>query len=190
MKLKGLAILLQLILAAWPVLGAAADAKEPIAPEKKTAVKSSAFALKPKSRIIGVTLAIFPGILIHGTGHHYARKHGTALALHLVEAGAVSLIAVGAIGGYKDLKDIKDNLPTDISLLTKYEAMILGGAILFFSGWFYDIFGTPKAVASYNSGLNESNAGVSGYSPGTAQRAFCLATEYSLAGLDSREVAR
>jgi hypothetical protein len=125
--------------------------KHPIrSPEKPKVEEEEA---STGSVILGELIAIFPGIFIHGLGHHYAGDYKTARRLsHIGQIGYLLTFVGGglAVGGYYiDKGDDNNNYQGIV-----YSMYGAGGTIgvigvgYFLVAWFYDMIDTPRAVES------------------------------------------
>ena len=120
----------------------------------------SVFEMQKHSKALSVTLAIVPGIVIHGMGHFYAGRPGTGLTLTMLEIGAGALIGIGASNGLDEAKKLQGDatIPDGIGPVTRAEGMIVGGTVLFLTTWLYDMLGAPKAVGADNAELDRQAA--------------------------------
>jgi len=96
-------------------------------------------SLKPGS-ILGGSLAVFPGALIHGLGHSVTGDYGTALALFSAE-----LVGIGLMVASQYLKDES----TDNSQSSLSQSLSHLGFMLFMTSWAADIVGTIKGTAPF-----------------------------------------
>ena len=101
------------------------------------------------SAIVGELLAIFPGVLIPGTGHYFAgdRRTGARL-LRIGEFGWLLTAAGGGmvLGGYAlDQNDLEG---TAYGLYGTGGLLGLVGVTYVLTAWFYDMVDTPRAVLS------------------------------------------
>ena len=101
------------------------------------------------SAIVGELLAIFPGVLVPGTGHYFAgdRKTGARL-LRIGEFGWLLTAAGGGmvLGGYAlDRNDLEG---TAYGLYGTGGLLGLVGVTYVLTAWFYDMIDTPRAVLS------------------------------------------
>lgn len=100
--------------------------------------------------ILGELLAIFPGVLVHGTGHYYAGDYKTARQLLRVGGFGYLLTAIGGglvTGGY--FLDEGDDLPGFAYSLYGTGGLIgVTGVFFFLTAWGYDLVDTPRAVRS------------------------------------------
>ncbi len=90
-------------------------------------------------------VSIFPGVIIHGSGHFVGNDRETAKDLLLIESISIlTLFGAGAIAAYSGASE-KTIIPL-IPALT-------GGAGLFLMSWFADIYGSvfgSRTVGSYD----------------------------------------
>lgn len=101
-----------------------------------------------KSVIIGETLAIFPGILFHGLGHHYAGDHEMGSELMDKEWKSVAYPIVWPLLGVATL-----SAPDNAALVATFDeatSISLISPFLFVGTWFYDLFKTPARVRDHN----------------------------------------
>lgn len=79
-------------------------------------------------------ISAVPGLLIHGLGHMYAGDYNTGTLLFLLEGVSIAMIMSPFItGGF------------DYILL-----VMLGGGVLFWGTYIWDVMGAPKAAQEYN----------------------------------------
>jgi hypothetical protein len=94
--------------------------------------------IKLKDPKMAVFYAFIPGIVVHGSGHFYARKTKTGFLLLGAEVVGVSLVGwsafATAMGGYDP----------------GVELLGFGGLMLFVGSWVYDVVGSPIAVKKDN----------------------------------------
>ena len=99
--------------------------------------------------ILGTVLAIFPGVIVHGTGHFYAGDRSTARKLSRVGQFGYLLTGAGVglgFGAHAAMEEDLDGL--GVSLYSG--AAVVGGAGILYllSAWVYDVVDTPRAVLS------------------------------------------
>jgi hypothetical protein len=99
-------------------------------------------SLKLKSPDRAVFYSLMPGIILHGSGHIYAGKTGTGIALFGAELVGVGLMYVGAAEG------IEENLSGD-----EGETLFFIGLPLFLGSWVYDLIKSPSVVKKQNAEL-------------------------------------
>jgi hypothetical protein len=97
------------------------------------------------------TLALAPGVVLHGSGHFYAGRPLTGAALVAVELGSLYMMYRGGTGisdavasGVTD-----ENSPNfgNTAELSNSIGLAVGGLALFLASWFYDLSGAPVAAA-------------------------------------------
>lgn len=106
----------------------------------KGSVQSDTLRLRnPNTALL---IAVVPGFVFHGSGHFYARKSLTGLALVAVEATGLILWLRGSnfMGGSSGGPDTE-------------QAEFITGMALFFGSWAYDLIGAPLAVTRENEKL-------------------------------------
>lgn len=96
-----------------------------------------------RSKLVGELIAVVPGVYIHGLGHLYAADYKGALILGGVELAGIGLMALG--GGITVGDRARSERET-----TAQSAAILGGAVLFFGSWLWDVVYTPRQVERRN----------------------------------------
>ena len=102
-----------------------------------------------RSAFLGTLLAIFPGLLVPGTGHYYAGDRKTARQLFRVGETGLVLTAVGGglvVGGIAAGES--DLVGTSISLYVTGGGIAGIGLTYLLSAWIYDIIDTPRAARS------------------------------------------
>jgi hypothetical protein len=99
------------------------------------------------SVILGEMLAIFPGLLWHGVGHHYAGDYQSSRRIRSIGEWGYLLTAIGGgllVGAYA-LDESSDGI-LPISLYVSGGAFAVIGLGYFFTAWGADIYDTPRAV--------------------------------------------
>ncbi len=99
-------------------------------------------SLELRNPNVALLIAVFPGFVFHGSGHFYARKSLTGLALLATESVGLMVWRrggnfLGSSGGGTDAEQVQ---------------FIIGMA-LFFGSWAYDLIGAPLAVNNENERL-------------------------------------
>ncbi len=99
-------------------------------------------SLKLRTPNTALLIAVVPGFVAHGSGHFYARKPLTGLALLTAEAAGLILWLRGSnfMGGSSGGPDTE-------------QAEFITGMALFFGSWAYDLIGAPLAVSKENEKL-------------------------------------
>lgn len=117
-----------------------------------------------KSETIGVLLAIFPGILVHGLGHYYAGNDERFRDLLQEEGLGLLFLSLGAgllfLGfSENDTSRDKDGAEKTYRQVSSIISFVGGsvsgllGTFLFLGSWVKDIYDTPAAVRNANAGL-------------------------------------
>jgi hypothetical protein len=108
-----------------------------------------------KSPGVAISLALVPGVALHGAGFLYAGRPWTASALLLAEAGGLYLAYRGGEDMYSavDGDDFNKftNYRGDTGQLSHGMGLALGGVMIFLSSWFFDLAGSPLAVEQANA---------------------------------------
>lgn len=127
----------------------------PKAEEAKTGRDVVAFT--PKNPVVAGGLAVFPGVLVHGSGHFYAGYHLKGLGLLALEGVSGWLIYRNGNDVYNDVKTLMDSkddthhfFPTDVSELTTRVGIVSVATFLWFFTWLDDISGAPIATIKWN----------------------------------------
>jgi hypothetical protein len=118
-------------------------------------------------------LAVFPGLLIHGYGHLYAKDKLTGTALLGGEILSLTAIGMGALMK-SDPEQYSGGIfgtSNDVVERTGRRMMIYGG-IGFAVTWFADILHAPTAAKDYNDRWNLSP--VASIEDGTPTLAFAV----------------
>jgi hypothetical protein len=108
-----------------------------------------------KSPVKAGGLAIFPGVLVHGSGHMYAGSWMKGLGLATVEAASI-IIGVGQYTANVDevnkiIKGMEKNqIPTDLSNAYTAVGVMAVCSMAFLWSWFDDMTGAPVAAIRYN----------------------------------------
>jgi hypothetical protein len=107
---------------------------------KKVSARPDSVGLRSPNKAL--LIAVFPGFIAHGSGHFYARKSLTGLALFTAEAAGLILWLRGSnfMGGSSGGPDTE-------------QAEFITGMALFFGSWAYDLIGAPLAVNKENEKL-------------------------------------
>lgn len=100
---------------------------------------SQSDSLRLKNPNTALLIAVVPGFVFHGSGHFYARKSLTGLALFATESVGLILWLrginpFGGSGGSHDTEQVE----------------YITGMALFFGSWAYDLIGAPLAVNKEN----------------------------------------
>jgi len=104
-------------------------------------------AHEQKSALVGELLAVFPGILVHGTGHRYAGNADKANEILAMEG--YSLLTAGLGGGLYTVGVTQDAKAVEIA---GWVGIGVGG-IAFLGTWIYDLVYTPSEIDRYNRQL-------------------------------------
>lgn len=112
---------------------------------------------QPAGSVAGGLLAVFPGVLVHGTGHWYVGDNSTAARLLIAELAGVVLIVTSELLGAAT--NDSGELGAPRRLLT------YSGGLLFVGSWVADMVGSFKGSASFDddSSRTEGNAFSLGY---------------------------
>ncbi len=87
--------------------------------------------------------AIFPGLVLHGAGHFYAKDQNTGLSL--MSAEIVSLIIMG-LSVQQFFAPAEPGYDYGVT-----KAVFISGVTIFSLSWLWDIIFAPQAVEKYNS---------------------------------------
>ena len=101
--------------------------------------------------LLGGLLAVFPGALVHGTGHLYIGERSTGLTLLAAELTGLALMASSIM-----IQDSSPDAPTTGALRLSLSHL---GLVLFAGSWAADIVGTFKGSEPFEqdqSGLERS----------------------------------
>lgn len=97
--------------------------------------------------------SVFPGLVIHGSGHFYAKNQGVGMSLLSAEIVSVIIMAVSV---NEVLTPVQSDQSTTVS-----KAVFFTGLTMFAASWLWDMIFTKSAVAEYNSThdfiLNDKN---------------------------------
>jgi hypothetical protein len=116
-----------------------------------------------KSAALARTLAIIPGIALHGVGHMYAGAWEEGLGLFIVGTAGGYMAYDQANGGWSDIQNVinsfsqkKGQVPEDFSDGYSRLGLVLVGAVAFiWSGW-DDLAGAGTAVDEYNQKIDNA----------------------------------
>lgn len=112
-----------------------------------------------KDPFVAAMLAIFPGVIVRGMGHFYAKKYITGGLLIVVTFFGLYFNKID----YYDASDpyyrkIQDNPPRYIAEIYKHkhhELLYYSSRILIFGSWAYDIIGAPIVCIRHNRRLQQ-----------------------------------
>lgn len=115
-----------------------------------------------KSPALGVVLAIFPGIFVHGLGHYYAGDDDEFKELLEEEGYGVLFLGIGAVLAFFGLSGLEKGRDKDgaegafFTVTGGFSTVAAGlsgviGLFLFFDSWIRDIVGTPAACRRANA---------------------------------------
>ncbi len=106
--------------------------------------------MKLKSPYIALFYSVIPGVVFHGSGHVYAGKIGTGIALFGVELLGLGFMSAGALAEFGE-EESGD----------RGETVDFIGMVLFLGSWVYDLIESPAAVSKRNAKLlKQKPAGV------------------------------
>ena len=138
--------------AAWLV----ADATQPESAQSILEQKSH------RSSGVAISLALVPGVVLHGAGHFYANRPWTAGVLLLAEAGGLVMAYRGGRDVYSAVDSVDfnnfSNYHGDTGQLSNGMGLALGGVMIFLSSWLFDLTGSPLA-ADQNNTLTKPRTG-------------------------------
>jgi len=137
------------------------------------AASSPASASAPTSRSrpvagpnpgVAISLALMPGVAVHGAGHFYAGRPLTGAALVAVELGSLYLMYRGGTGVYDAVNggafDTESRNVGGSEEFSRGAGFAVAGLILFLASWLYDLTGSPIAAeettAAKNKKVNQS----------------------------------
>jgi len=109
------------------------------------ASRSQNFAKDPSRALM---LAFFPGLLLHGYGHMYAKDKTIGTTLMAGEIISLAVMGIGAAA--KDHPASFQNSFLGSNVERGGRNMILYGAILFTLTWIADVAHAPTAARDYN----------------------------------------
>ncbi|MFP4465989.1 MAG: hypothetical protein ACLFP1_02955 [Candidatus Goldiibacteriota bacterium] len=88
--------------------------------------------------------ALFPGVVVHGAGHFYAKDKNRGMSI--VSAQILSLVMMGiSINGVLAPRDVSGVETDNVSNVVFYT-----GLAVFLGSWIYDMIFAPAAVERYN----------------------------------------
>ncbi len=100
---------------------------------------------------MALTLALVPGIAVHGSGHFYAGRPLTGAALAAVEVGALYLAYLGSMqitsAVNSGVGDAESENFGNSEELSRGLGLAVTGAALFLGSWLFDLSGAPTAAA-------------------------------------------
>lgn len=99
-------------------------------------------SLELRNPNVALLIAVVPGFVFHGSGHFYARKSLTGLALFSTES-------LGLILWLRGLNPFGESSNYSAADQTEF----ITGMALFFGSWAYDLIGAPLAVNKENEKL-------------------------------------
>jgi len=92
--------------------------------------------------------ALVPGFFVHGAGHFYAGKSGTAITLFGIEILSVVFFTGYALASLPSENETDDNFARQFAYLSIGIGMFLGS-------WYYDIVNAPQAAREHNKNLRK-----------------------------------
>lgn len=99
--------------------------------------------VKLKSPTTALVIALVPGSVVHGAGHFYAGKTGTAFGLFGAEIIGAGLIYAGVLGSiFEGMEGSEKRGGEDAALII--------GLGLFAGSWVYDVIASPLVVKNQN----------------------------------------
>jgi hypothetical protein len=99
--------------------------------------------VKLKSPTTALVIALVPGSVVHGAGHFYAGKTGTAFGLFGAEIIGAGLIYAGVLGSiFEGMEGSEKRGGEDAALII--------GLGLFAGSWVYDVVASPLVVKNQN----------------------------------------
>jgi len=103
-----------------------------------------------KSPILAFIIALFPGVIIHGSGHYYVGKPKTGTLLLTVELLSIAAVGAGmilvALGA--TLKAITLGKGDVSEIFSPVGILVYGGTLGFIFSWIYDIIGAPLSCSN------------------------------------------
>ncbi|MCX8094236.1 MAG: hypothetical protein N3E50_08750 [Candidatus Goldbacteria bacterium] len=96
----------------------------------------------PLSTEIAFKKALFPGLLIHGSGHFYAKDYNTGYML--LSAEIVSLVLM-SISFFEIISPVEKDQSFNVTKI-----IFFSGAAIFGGTWLYDLIFSSRAVEKYN----------------------------------------
>lgn len=135
---RSLAVVLVFV-ALWSSRARADDTPERLGDDDEAGEVNSAPEVAPPPSVFSakaVAAAVFPGLLIHGSGHYVRGERETAKKLLSVQAAALAAVILGGVplavtGGSSKLV-----LPT--------VPLLIGGSAVLMGNWFADLYGTIR----------------------------------------------
>ncbi len=111
-----------------------------------------------KSPLIAGSLAFFPGVVVHGTGHFYAGSYLGGLGLLALEGMSAYLIYENTTGLAGDINTFTQStqggsIPTNFSDFYTRFGIVTVASFAFLYSWFDDMSGAPTAAKLYNRRL-------------------------------------
>ncbi len=100
-------------------------------------------------------LSLFPGVLIHGYGHLYAKDRLAGTALIAGEVISLAAIGLGA-AAREDAEHFTGGIfgGNEATVMRTGRRMIIYGAMGFGVTWFVDLLHSPTAAKEYNDRYN------------------------------------
>jgi|GEM_PF-1244516 len=99
--------------------------------------------VKLKSPTTALVIALVPGSVVHGAGHFYAGKTGTAFGLFGAEIIGAGMIIFGVLGS------VFEGMEGSEKRGGEHAALIIGLG-LFVGSWVYDVVASPLVVKNQN----------------------------------------
>ena len=136
-------------------LSAQVQSRPPISPAERALREANeeGYERRPEGEhpgsLLGGMLAVFPGFLVHGTGHFYIGEHTTGLTLLATEVAGIALMASSAM--------IQKSSPDSANTGALRLGLSHLGLVLFAGSWAADIVGTFKGSEPFE----QDDAGIS-----------------------------
>jgi hypothetical protein len=97
----------------------------------------------PLSRDEAMQKALYPGLILHGAGHFYAKDQNTGASLVSAEIVSLAIMGLSVPQFFA-----ADTINYDYGVT---KAVFISGLVIFAGSWLWDVIFAPGAADSYNS---------------------------------------
>lgn len=112
-----------------------------------------------KDPFVAAMLAIFPGVIVRGMGHFYAKKYITGGLLIMVAFFGLYFNKIDYYDAsdfiYKQIQNDPPRYVAEISKHKHHEFLYYSSRILIFGSWAYDIIGAPIVCIRHNKRIKQ-----------------------------------
>lgn len=144
-------LLLGLVFSAFAVPAFSQDSSLRQSADASAAAPSDMARVSAPNPGVAITLAMMPGVAVHGAGHFYAERPLTGAALLAVELGSLYLLYRGGTGIYNATNSgVLDGTSANFGESEEFSrgaGLAVAGLTIFIASWLYDLTGAPIAAS-------------------------------------------